>query len=93
MGIIRTRLQTSIMKKKPEQTFVIHFRDVDPYTGHIDSEGITCRTSTEAQAESIIAALIEYNTHSKQGNPNRQYLIKIIVEEVQQEEKNHWWTW
>ena len=93
MGIIRTRLQTSIMKKKEQLSYIIEYRDVDPYTGHIDYEGVTCRTTSEAQAENIIAALIDYNTRSKHGNPNRQYLLREVVGRVEPEDKDHWWTW
>ena len=81
------------MKKKPESSFIIEYRDVDPYTGHIDHEGVLCNTPTEVQAESIIAALIEYNTKSKHGNPTRQYMLKEVVGSLKRVDKDHWWTW
>lgn len=81
------------MKKKQQTNFTIEYMDVDPYTGHIDDKGVTCSTTTEEEAKSIIAALLDYNCNSKHGIPNRQYVIKKVSRERDADEDDHWWTW
>ena len=81
------------MKNKKPQDYVIHYRDVDPYTGHIDAEGETCRTNTHAGAERIIEALKDFNTKSKQGRPNREYHIEVQESQGPKPKPDPWWTW
>ena len=81
--------------KKIDKTFVIKFRDIDPYTGHIDSEEEICRTDQKYKADRILECLVEYNTKSKQGKPNREYTITEIQTKMTEykKERRHWWTW
>jgi hypothetical protein len=81
------------MEKKTKQNCIIRYRDVDPYTGHIDAEGETCITDTQAEAEKIIEALTEFNTKSKHGRPNREYYIQVKESQKPIEEPDPWWTW
>jgi hypothetical protein len=81
------------MKTKPQQDYIICYRDVDPYTMHIDDEGEVCRTGTRAGAEKIIEALMEFNLKSKQGRPNREYHIVVQESRGPIEKRDPWWTW
>jgi hypothetical protein len=81
------------MEKKTKKDYVITYRDVDPYTGHIDAEGETCRTTTHSGAERIIEALTEFNLKSKQGRPNREYSILVESRQEPKNDHDHWWTW
>ena len=81
------------MKKENAQDYIIRYRDVDPYTMHIDEEGETCRTTTHDRAERIIEALREFNTKSKQGRPNREYYIEVKESRGPREKPDPWWTW
>jgi len=81
------------MKNKKPQDYIIRYRDVDPYTMHIDGEGETCRTDSRVGAERIIEALTEFNTKSKHGRPNREYYIEVKESRGPIEKPNPWWTW
>lgn len=81
--------------KQNYRAFIIKFRDVDPYTGHIDSEDEICRTDQKYKADRILESLTYYNSNSKHGKPNREYTItEIMTKKVEyKKEKSHWWTW
>lgn len=81
------------MRKEKAKDYIILYRDVDPYTGHIDDQGEVCRTDTHTGAERIIEALMEFNTKSKQGRPNREYHIEVKESTGPREKPDPWWTW